>query len=237
MKVFKLMNKIELYADGLNLEEFGKDYGIQIDGYTFNPSIFKKNGAKDYLEYSRKIVEKSGNKPLSLEVFADETSEMIKQAKILNSLSKNIYVKIPITFTNGKYTTEVLKELIKLNVKLNITAIFTFDQIKKIKPIVEKTESILSVFAGRIFDCGEDANKIMKDMCKYVNDNSKCKVLWASPRMAYDYINAINCGAKIITMQLSQIKKLKMFKKDLKEHSLETVKQFFQDAKESGYKL
>ena len=237
MKVFKLMNKIELYADGLNLEEFGKDYGIQIDGYTFNPSIFKKNGAKDYLEYSRKIVEKSGNKPLSLEVFADETSEMIKQAKILNSLSKNIYVKIPITFTNGKYTTEVLKELIKLNVKLNITAIFTFDQIKKIKPIVEKTESILSVFAGRIFDCGEDANKIMKDICKYVNDNSKCKVLWASPRMAYDYINAINCGAKIITMQLSQIKKLKMFKKDLKEHSLETVKQFFQDAKESGYKL
>jgi len=231
------MNKIELYADGLNLEEFGKDYGIQIDGYTFNPSIFKKNGAKDYLEYSRKIVEKSGNKPLSLEVFADETSEMIKQAKILNSLSKNIYVKIPITFTNGKYTTEVLKELIKLNVKLNITAIFTFDQIKKIKPIVEKTESILSVFAGRIFDCGEDANKIMKDMCKYVNDNSKCKVLWASPRMAYDYINAINCGAKIITMQLSQIKKLKMFKKDLKEYSLETVKQFFQDAKESGYKL
>ena len=231
------MNKIELYADGLNLEEFGKDYGIQIDGYTFNPSIFKKNGAKDYLEYSRKIVEKSGNKPLSLEVFADETSEMIKQAKILNSLSKNIYVKIPITFTNGKYTTEVLKELIKLNVKLNITAIFTFDQIKKINPIVEKTESILSVFAGRIFDCGEDANKIMKDMCKYVNDNSKCKVLWASPRMAYDYINAINCGAKIITMQLSQIKKLKMFKKDLKEHSLETVKQFFQDAKESGYKL
>jgi len=237
LKVFKLMNKIELYADGLNLEEFGKDYGIQIDGYTFNPSIFKKNGAKDYLEYSRKIVEKSGNKPLSLEVFADETSEMIEQAKILNSLSKNIYVKIPITFTNGKYTTEVLKELIKLNVKLNITAIFTFDQIKKIKPIVEKTESILSVFAGRIFDCGEDANKIMKDMCKYVNDNSKCKVLWASPRMAYDYINAINCGAKIITMQLSQIKKLKMFKKDLKEHSLETVKQFFQDAKESGYKL
>ena len=231
------MNKIELYADGLNLEEFGKDYGIQIDGYTFNPSVFRKNGAKDYLEYSRKIVEKSGNKPLSLEVFADETSEMIKQAKILNSLSKNIYVKIPITFTNGKYTTEVLKELIKLNVKLNITAIFTFDQIKKIKPIVEKTESILSVFAGRIFDCGEDANKIMKDMCKYVNDNSKCKVLWASPRMAYDYINAINCGAKIITMQLSQIKKLKMFKKDLKEHSLETVKQFFQDAKESGYKL
>ena len=231
------MNKIELYADGLNLEEFEKDYGIQIDGYTFNPSIFKKNGAKDYLEYSRKIVEKSGNKPLSLEVFADETSEMIKQAKILNSLSKNIYVKIPITFTNGKYTTEVLKELIKLNVKLNITAIFTFEQIKKIKPIVEKTESILSVFAGRIFDCGEDANKIMKDMCKYVNDNSKCKVLWASPRMAYDYINAINCGAKIITMQLSQIKKLKMFKKDLKEHSLETVKQFFKDAKESGYKL
>ena len=228
---------IELYADGLNLEEFGKDYGIKIDGYTFNPSIFRKNGAKDYLEYSKKVVEKSENKPLSLEVFADDTNEMIKQAKILSSLSKNIFVKIPITFTNGKFTLEVLKELVKLKIKLNVTAIFTIDQIKEISPILKQSNSILSVFAGRIFDCGKDANMDMREICDYVNKNSDCKVLWASPRMAYDYINAINCGAKIITMQLSQIKKLKMFKKNLSDYSLDTVKQFYKDAKESGYKL
>lgn len=231
------MKKIELYADGLNLDEFGKDYSIEIDGYTFNPSIFRKNGATNYLDYSKKIVQKSGDKPLSLEVFADDINEMINQAKILNSLSKNIYVKIPITFTNGNYTSDVLKELVKLKIKLNITAIFTMNQIKTILPIVKNSGAILSVFAGRIFDCGEDANEIMKDICNLVNKESNCKVLWASPRMTYDYINAINCGAKIITMQLSQIKKLKMFEKKLEDYSLDTVKQFLKDANESGYKL
>ena len=99
------------------------------------------------------------------------------------------------------------------------------------------TNSILSVFAGRIFDCGKDANKIMKDVCDEVKKESNCQVLWASPRMSYDYNNAIECGAQIITMQLSQIKKLKMFNKNLDEYSLETVKQFYDDAKSSGYKL
>lgn len=228
---------IELYADGLNLNEFGKDYGVEIDGYTFNPSIFKKNGANDYLDYSKELIKRSENKPISLEVFADDTDGMIKQAKILNSLSNNIYVKIPISFTNGEYTLDVLKELNSQKIKLNITAIFTLEQIKKVLPILEKSNSILSVFAGRIFDCGKDANKLMREICEIVNKESQCKVLWASPRMSYDYINAIDCGAKIITMQLSQIKKLQMFKKDLTEYSRDTVKQFFNDAKDSGFKL
>ena len=103
------MKKIELYADGLNPSDFGKDLGIDIDGYTFNPSLFKKNGAKDYLDYSKKILEKSENKPVSLEVFADDEINMIKQAKILSRLGKNVYVKIPITFTNKIFTTEVLQ--------------------------------------------------------------------------------------------------------------------------------
>jgi len=230
-------NKIELYADGLKLEEFNKDYGIEIDGYTFNPSIFKKNGAKDYLSYSKEIVSKCNSKPLSLEVFADDEKGMIDQAKILHSLSKNIFVKIPITFTNKEFTLKVLEKLVESKIKLNITAIFTHNQIKKILPIVKNTNSILSVFAGRIFDCGQNANKIMMDICKQVRDESSCKVLWASPRMPYDYINANICRAHIITMQLSQIKKLKMFDKSLEEYSLETVKQFYNDAKSSGFKL
>ena len=229
--------KIKLYADGLRLDEFNKNYGIEIDGYTFNPSIFKKHGAKNYLEYSKQIISKCDSKPLSLEVIADEQNKMIEQAQILHDLSKNIFVKIPITFTNKEFTTQVISTLIKSNIKLNITAIFTLEQIKEILSKVKDTNSILSVFAGRIFDCGKDANKIMKEICSYVKKNSRCQVLWASPRMCYDYINAINCGADIITMQLSQIKKLKMFNKDLTEHSLETVRQFYDDGKSYGYKL
>ena len=151
----------------------------------------------------------SNSKPLSLEVFADDKDGMINQAKILNSLGKNIYVKIPISFTNGNFTHEVISELSKQNIKMNITAIFTIEQIRKILPIVKNKNAILSVFAGRIFDCGKDANMIMKEICDEVKNSSNCEVLWASPRMPYDYKNAINCGAQIITMQLSQIKKLK----------------------------
>ena len=229
--------KIELYADGLTIEEFDAVNEIEIDGYTFNPSIFKKNGAKDYLDYSKKIISKCNTKPLSLEVIADTESEMVNQAITLSNLSKNIYVKIPITYTNEESTSSVISSLVKKNVKLNITAIFTLKQIEQILPIVKETETILSVFAGRIFDCGQDANAMMKEICNFVKNQSNCKVLWASPRMSYDYINAINSGCDIITMQLSQIKKLKMFGKSLSDYSLETVKQFHQDAISSGYKF
>ena len=179
----------------------------------------------------------TGSKPVSLEVIADEELNMIKQAKTLSSLSENVFVKIPITFTDKKFTDIVIKKLVEEKIKLNITALFSIKQIKKILPIVKDTETILSVFAGRIYDCGQDANKIMREICQITKNDSKCKVLWASPRMPYDYISAINCGAQIITMQLSQIKKLKMFGKNLEEYSLETVKQFYNDAEESGFKF
>jgi len=222
-------------ADVKIIKEFTKKKIVK--GFTTNPSLIRKAGAKDYLNYCKKIIKVCKNKPVSLEVFGDNYNQMKKQGLIIHDLGKNIYVKIPITFTNGNYTSDVLKELVKLKIKLNITAIFTMNQIKTILPIVKNSGAILSVFAGRIFDCGEDANEIMKDICNLVNKESNCKVLWASPRMAYDYINAINCGAKIITMQLSQIKKLKMFEKKLEDYSLDTVKQFLKDANESGYKL
>ena len=116
-------NKIDLYADGLSLGEFNEDYGITIDGYTFNPSIFRKSGAKDYLDYSKKILSNTGSKPVSLEVIADEEVSMIKQAKILSSLSETVFVKIPITFTNKKFTETVIKKLVEEKIKLNITAV------------------------------------------------------------------------------------------------------------------
>ncbi len=232
-----MKKKIDLYADGLTLNEFNFKSDISIDGYTFNPSIFKKSGAKDYIDYSKKILSNTGSKPVSLEVIADEEVNMIKQGEILSSLSNNVFVKVPIIFTNKKSTENVIKILTEKKIKLNITAIFSIEQIERVLPIIKDTETILSVFAGRIFDCGQDANKIMTEICKFVKGESRCKILWASPRMPYDYISAIECGAQIITMQLSQIKKLKMFGKNLEEYSLETVKQFYNDAKESGYKF
>jgi len=228
---------IKLFADGLNINEFEEDFGIEIDGYTFNPSLFKKNGAKDYLEYSKTIIEKCNSKPVSLEVIADNEKEMLDQAMILNSLGPNVFVKIPITFTNKEYTSNVISKLVGRNIKLNITAIFTMEQINVILPIVKSTSSILSVFAGRIFDCGLDANKLMSEISLVVKKESECQLLWASPRMPYDYINAQKTGSDIITMQGSQIKKLKLFNKSPEDYSLETVKQFYEDAKSSGYKI
>ena len=235
MKTMK--NNIKLYADGPNLNEIGKKYDVEIDGYTFNPSLFKKNGATDYIDYSKKILEICSEKPVSLEVFADDEKGMIEQGKILSKLSKNVYVKIPITNTGGKSTSNVVRTLLDENIKLNITAIFTIEQIKDIIKIVEDSESILSIFAGRIYDCGIDAKEELKSMNKFINENSKCKSLWASTRMAYDYITAAEVKTDIITMQTSHIEKLKMIGLDPKEYSLKTVKQFYEDAKSSGFEI
>ena len=228
---------IKLYMDGPQLNEINKDYNIEIDGYTFNPSLFKKNGAKDYLGYSKEILSICSNKPVSLEVFADDKSGMIEQGMKLHSLSKNVYVKIPITFTNGESTISVIEELLKQNVKLNITAIFTLDQIKKIIKTVQNSESILSIFAGRIYDCGVDAKQKVKEMNEFIKENSKCKSLWASTRMPYDFVTAAEINTDIITMQISHIEKLRMFGLELSEYSLKTVKQFYEDAKSSGFKI
>ena len=228
---------IKLYMDGPKLNEINKDYNIDIDGYTFNPSLFKKHGAKDYLGYSKEILSMCSNKPVSLEVFADDKSGMIEQGMKLHSLSENVYVKIPITFTNGESTNSVIEELLKQNVKLNITAIFTLDQIKKIIKTVQNSESILSIFAGRIYDCGVDAKQKVKEMNEFIKNNSKCKSLWASTRMPYDFVTATEIKTDIITMQISHIEKLKMFGLELSDYSLKTVKQFYEDAKSSGFKI
>ena len=232
-----IINNIKLYADGLNINEFDQNFGIEIDGYTFNPSLFKKNGATDYIDHSKKIIKKCNYKPVSLEVIADNEKEMIDQALILAGLASNVFVKIPITFTDKKYTLKVLEYLIKRRIKLNVTAIFTIQQIFQILPIVKDSETILSVFAGRIFDCGLNANIIIKEIVAKVKKESACKILWASPRMTFDYINAKESGADIITMQASQIKKLNMFGKSPEDYSLETVKQFYDDARSSGYEF
>lgn len=235
--VKKLKQKIRLFIDGPNFKQLNEKFLVKIDGYTFNPSLFKKNGAKNYINHCKKILKYTKNKPVSFEVFADEHDEMIKQAYILSSLSKNIYVKIPITYTNGQSTLKVIQNLADNKINLNITAIFTSQQVKKILPTLKDTESIISIFAGRIYDCGVDAFTEMKEINNLIKKSSSCKSLWASSRMVYDFVHAINCKTDIITMGYDHITKMKNFKLSLNEYSLNTVRQFHRDANTSGYRI
>jgi len=235
MLLNKINTKITVFADGPKIDEIGINLPVEIDGYTFNPSLFRKNNAEDYLAYSNEILRKCKNKPVSLEVISDTSQEMIEQALKLGKLSDNVYAKVPIVFTDGNSTKEVIKSLVNQNIKLNITAIFTLDQIKNIIPIIKDTKTILSVFVGRIFDAGVDGQEHMREINNFIHDNSSCQSLWASTRMPFDIIKAIDTKTDIITMQIDQIKKINKFNKDLNDCSKETVSQFYSDAQESDY--
>lgn len=228
---------INLYADGPTLKQLNDLDNEKIKGYTFNPSLFSKLGAKDYVGFSKEILNKCGEKPVSLEVISDDEKGMIYQAEVLNSLGKNVYVKIPICFTSGKSTKPVIDNLIKKNIKLNITAIFLINQIEEIIELVKDTETILSVFIGRIYDAGIDGYQIMSEINKFVHNNSKCKTLWASTRMAYDIVKAEKSNTDIITVSVENIKKMEKFGYNLNQFSVDTVKQFYNDAKSSGFNI
>ena len=225
---------MKLYADGPTLEEIKI---LKVDGYTFNPSLYKSLGADDYLKFSDKISKEIKLKPISIEVIGDSHEECFRQAKIINKIADNIWVKIPITYTNGKTTKKLINDLVNEGIKLNITAIFTIEQIKEIIDVVKNSNCILSIFSGRIYDIGQNAELKFTEMTNYIHENSNCESLWASCRMTYDYFTAKDCKADIITMSPSLINKMKLFNKDPIEYSKETVLGFFRDAKKAGFKI
>ena len=226
---------MKIFLDGPNLSQIKSIK--KIDGYTFNPSLFKKLGAKDYLEFTKLIVKKTSNKDLSIEVIGDNYSSCYKQALKISKINKNIRVKIPITYSNGKSTKKLLKDLVKKNIKLNITAIFTLNQIKEVLPVLKNTTSILSIFSGRLYDIGIDAGEKFKIMSNYVHKNSNCKTLWASCRMSYDLRSAKNSKADIITISPSLFIKSNKFGYSPLKYSKDTVKGFLIDAKKSKFKI
>ena len=234
----KKIKKIDIYLDGpseIEIKNFRSNF---IKGFTYNPSLMSKLKVRDYLKACKKFSQKVSPKPISLEVFADDPVGMISQADKISKIGKNIYVKIPITYTNGKYTTDVLRNLVSKKIKLNITAIFNTRQIIKILPIIKNSKCILSVFAGRIHDMGDDAtSEIIKISNLLKKNRSNCKILWASTRQIYDIIMAIKSGCHIITMSPGIFLKLSTFKKNWKSYSLETVKTFYKDAKKSKFKI
>ena len=209
-----------------------------VDGFTTNPSLMRLAGAKNYKDYSLKILKVCKKKPISFEVLADNSKEMLKQAYKINSWGKNIYVKIPVINSKGIFMGPVIKKLSDEGIKLNITAVYTFEQTKKIyKKLNKKTKSIISIFAGRMSDNGKDPLPILKKSIFLTKKNKNIEILWASTREAYNYIQAKQLKCNIITMPPKVINQILGFGKSFKLMTIDTVKGFLQDSKKSKFKI
>jgi len=209
-----------------------------VDGFTTNPSLMRLAGAKNYKNYSLKILKVCKKKPISFEVFADNPKEMLKQAYIIKSWGKNVYVKIPVVNSKGIFMGPVIKELSNKGIKLNITAVYTFEQTKKIhKSLNKNTKSIISIFAGRMSDKGKDPLPIFKKSISLTKKNKNIDILWASTREAYNYIQAKQINCNIITMPPKIINQINGFGKSFKSMTIDTVKGFLIDSKKSKYFL
>ena len=238
MKTINDLN-IKLFADGAGLDSFMNLNELEyIKGFTTNPSLMRKNGVENYKDFSVQLLSKINDKPISFEVFADEMLEMEKQANEIASWGKNIFIKIPITNTKGKSTKELVKKLINKKISCNVTAIFTFEQVKEIVDIVDgETPVILSIFAGRIADTGVDPVPLMKKIVSYSKSKSNIEILWASTREALNIFQANECGCQIITVPTDILENMKYLGKDLIQFSKETVLTFYNDAKSAKYKI
>ena len=208
-----------------------------VNGFTTNPSLMRKAGAKDYQKYCKELL-KITKKPISFEVFADDEKNMIIQGKKIKSWGKNVYVKVPIVNSKGKFTGRVIKELNQQKVKLNITAVYTAKQTKKIlKRIDKKTRVIISIFAGRMSDAGKDPIPEIKKSLNYAKSYKNVEILWASTREAYNFTNAKQLGCHIITAPPSIIEKIINFGNSFSTLTTSTVKAFLIDSKKSKFKL
>ena len=209
-----------------------------VKGFTTNPSLMRKAGAKDYKSYSKKILKICDSKPVSLEVFADEYEEMKTQAKKINTWGKNVYVKVPVTNSKGKFMGKIIKELNNQNIKLNITAIYSAKQTKKILRLInKKTKVIISIFAGRAGDVGKDPIPEFKKSISIARNYKNVEILWASVREPYNYLQAKQLGCHIITVPPSIIEKIEKFGKNFNQLTVETVKTFLNDSKKSNFKI
>ena len=209
-----------------------------VKGFTTNPSLMRRAGAKDYKSYSKKILKICTKKPISLEVFADDDENMIKQAKKINTWGKNVYVKIPIINSKGQFTGKVINKLNNQNIKLNITAVYSSNQAKKIlKVINKKSKVIISIFAGRAADTGKNPVPEFKKSLKLAKNFKNVEILWASVREPYNYLQAKELGCHIITIPPAIIEKIEKFGKSFNRLTLETVKGFLIDSRKSRFRI
>ena len=222
-------------ADIKLIKKFNKKSLVK--GFTTNPSLMRKAGAKDYKNYSKKIL-KITNKPVSCEVFADDEKRMISQGLEISKWGKNVYVKVPVTNSEGKFMGKVINQLNKDKIKLNITAVYTARQTKQIlKKINRKTKVIISIFSGRMADAGKDPVPEFKNSLKFAKKYNNVEILWASTREPYNFLQAKQINCHIITVPPSIIEKIEKFGKSFQDLTLDTVKTFLKDSKKSNFKI
>jgi transaldolase len=231
--------KTKIFCDSAELKivkKFNKKKIVK--GFTTNPSLMRKAGAKDYKIYSKKILKICKNKPVSLEVFADDYDGMRAQALQINDWAKNVYVKIPIVNSKGKFMKKIIKELNARNININITAVYTSSQTRKIlKQINKKSNVIISMFAGRAGDTGKDPIPEIKRSIGLAKKYKNVEILWASVREPYNFLQAKQLGCHIVTAPPSIIEKIEMFGKSFNELTIQTVKAFLIDSKKSKFKI
>ena len=223
-------------ADQSLIKKFNKKKIVK--GFTTNPSLMRKAGAKDYKSYCQKILKICKKKPISFEVFADDTKSMIDQGLKINKWGRNIYVKVPVVNSKKVFTGKVIKELNNKRIKLNITAVYTSKQTQKIlKVINKKTKVIISIFAGRAGDVGKDPIPEFIKSIKIAKNFKNVEILWASVREPYNYLQAKQLGCHIITVPPSIIEKIEKFGKSFKKLTTDTVNGFLTDTKKSKFKI
>ena len=229
IKVFCDIADVEL------IKKFNKKSIVK--GFTTNPSLMRKAGALDYTNYSKKILNIT-KKPVSCEVFADDVKPMISQGIKISKWGKNVYVKVPVTNSKGRFMGKVIKDLNQKNIKLNITSVYTSKQTKQIlNKIDKKTKVIISIFAGRMADVGKDPVPQFKESIKAASKYRNVEILWASTREAYNYLQAKSLGCHIITVPPQIIEKIEKFGKSFSQLTTDTVKGFLNDTKKSQFKL
>jgi transaldolase len=231
--------KVKIFADGADLDSMcelaTRPY---IQGLTTNPTLMRQAGVSDYRQFARDVLAAIPNKPISFEVFADDYSEMKRQALEIASWAPNVFVKIPITNTKKESSVPLIRELVTKGVQINATAVFTTEQVSEIAEVLDPSVSaVVSVFAGRIADTGRDPLPIMIRSLEILKDNPNHELIWASPRELLNIFEANEIGCDIITVTTDIIKKLVNVNKDLEQFSLETVQMFYADASSAGYSL
>jgi transaldolase len=233
------LSTVKIFADGADIEEIQKlAERPEIVGFTTNPTLMRKSGVSDYEGFARKVLERIPHLPISFEVFDDDMDEMLRQARLIASWGENVYVKVPVTNTEGVPTTRVVRELADLGVQLNVTALMTLAQVETVAgALADGPAAIVSVFAGRIADTGRDPMPIMSAALDVVAPHSNLELLWASPREVLNIRQADDLGVHIITVTHDLLAKLSSFGRDLEEYSLDTVKMFHNDAKAAGFLL
>ena len=229
----------KIYCDSAELKVIKKYTKKKIvKGFTTNPSLMRKAGALNYKVYSKKILKICDNKPVSLEVFADTYFHIKRQAFQINNWAENVYVKVPIVNSKGKFMGKIIKELNNQNIKLNITAVYNSKQTEKILKLVnKKTKVIISIFAGRAGDTGKDPIPEIKKSILLAKKFKNVKILWASVREPYNYLQAKQLGCHIITVPPAIIEKIENFGKTFDQLTIETVKAFLIDSKKSKFKI